>query len=56
MLTYMLDTNICIYVMKAYPQAVRERFNTLADQLCVSSITLGELHYGAENLRVVLRT
>lgn len=48
MLTYMLDTNICIYVIKRYPQELRNKFNTLAEQLCVSSITLGELHYGAE--------
>ena len=48
MLVYMLDTNICIYVMKTYPPALRDRFNTLAEQLCISSITLGELHYGAE--------
>jgi tRNA(fMet)-specific endonuclease VapC len=48
MLTYMLDTNICIYVMKNYPQALRDKFNALAEQLCISSITLGELHYGAE--------
>lgn len=48
MLTYMLDTNICIYVMKTYPPSVRDRFNALAEQLCISSITLGELHYGAE--------
>lgn len=48
MLTYMLDTNICIYVMKRYPLDLREKFNTLAEQLCISSITLGELHYGAE--------
>lgn len=48
MLTYMLDTNICIYVMKNYPQDLRDRFNALAEQLCISSITLGELHYGAE--------
>jgi tRNA(fMet)-specific endonuclease VapC len=48
MLTYMLDTNICIHVMKNYPQALREKFNSLAEQLCISSITLGELHYGAE--------
>ena len=48
MLTYMLDTNICIHVMKNYPPALREKFNTLAEQLCMSSITLGELHYGAE--------
>jgi tRNA(fMet)-specific endonuclease VapC len=48
MLTYMLDTNICIYVMKKYPQELRERFNTLAEQLCISSVTLSELRYGAE--------
>ena len=48
MLTYMLDTNICIYVMKNYPQALRKKFNSLAEQLCISSITLGELHYDAE--------
>jgi tRNA(fMet)-specific endonuclease VapC len=48
MLEYMLDTNICIHVMKAYPPALRERFNAIAERLCVSSITLGELHYGAE--------
>jgi tRNA(fMet)-specific endonuclease VapC len=48
MLQYMLDTNICIYVMKNYPPKMQERFNRLAEQLCISSITLGELHYGAE--------
>lgn len=48
MLGYMLDTNICIYVMKNYPQELREKFNSLAEQLCISSITLGELHFGAE--------
>jgi tRNA(fMet)-specific endonuclease VapC len=48
MLSYMLDTNICIYVMKTYPAQLRERFNALADQLCMSTVTLGELHYGAE--------
>ena len=48
MLTYMLDTNSCICVMKTYPPTVREKFNALAEQLCLSSITLGELHYGAE--------
>ena len=48
MLQFMLDTNICIYVIKNYPAELRERFNRLAEQLCISSITLGELHYGAE--------
>lgn len=45
---YMLDTNICVYVIKNYPPKLRERFNRLAEQLCMSSITLAELHDGAE--------
>ncbi len=45
---YMLDTNICIYVVRNYPPKLRERFNRLAEQLCISTITLAELHYGAE--------
>lgn len=48
MLRYMLDTNICIYVIKNRPAQLRQRFNQLADQLCVSVITLAELIYGAE--------
>jgi tRNA(fMet)-specific endonuclease VapC len=48
MLTYMLDTNLCIYVMTKRSLHLLEKFNSLAEQLCISSITLGELHYGAE--------
>jgi tRNA(fMet)-specific endonuclease VapC len=48
MLRYMLDTNICIYVIKNRPAPLRQRFNELADQLCISVITLAELIYGAE--------
>ena len=48
MLAYMLDTNICIHVMRARPPELEGRFNDLAEQLCISSVTLGELHYGAE--------
>jgi tRNA(fMet)-specific endonuclease VapC len=48
MLQYMLDTNICIHVMKNHPAPLKERFSRLAEQLCISSITLAELHYGAE--------
>ena len=32
MLQYMLDTNICIYVLKSCPEQLRERFNRLAGQ------------------------
>lgn len=48
MLQYMLDTNICIYVIKNYPAKLRERFNRLAEQLSISTVTLAELSYGAE--------
>lgn len=49
MLQYMLDTNICIYVMKRRPISVLEKFNYYEKQLCVSIITAAELFYGAEN-------
>jgi tRNA(fMet)-specific endonuclease VapC len=48
MLRYMLDTNICIYVIKNRPPRLRDRFSDFADQLCISIITLAELIYGAE--------
>ena len=60
MLKYMLDTNICIYTIKNKPQAVREAFTQHYWRMCISSVTLMELIYGAEksaapekNLRVV---
>lgn len=60
MLKYMLDTNICIYTIKNKPQVVREAFNQHYGRMCISSVTLMELIYGAEksaspekNLRVV---
>jgi tRNA(fMet)-specific endonuclease VapC len=45
---YMLDTNICIYVMRDRPTEVGERFYRSAGELCISTITLAELMYGAE--------
>ncbi|MDO4545625.1 MAG: type II toxin-antitoxin system VapC family toxin [Bacillota bacterium] len=48
-MTYMLDTNICIYAIKNKPEKVllkiREKIN---EGLCISSITLAELHHGVE--------
>ena len=44
---YMLDTNICIYIIKRKPEVVLERFfRTEIAQIGVSSITLSELMYG----------
>ena len=46
---YMLDTNICIYIAKHNPPAVRCRFELhTAAELVMSVITLGELRFGAE--------
>lgn len=47
MLRYMLDTSICIRVLRERPSAARERFNVEAGGLCVSVVTLGELLHGA---------
>ena len=45
-MTYMLDTNICIYVMKKKPENVLRRFREEMDGgICISSITLAELEY-----------
>jgi tRNA(fMet)-specific endonuclease VapC len=44
----MLDTNICIFTVKSRPPQVREAFNRHHGQICISSVTLMELIYGAE--------
>ncbi len=48
MIKFMLDTNIVIYVIKRKPAKALVPFNQHAGQLCVSSITLGELIHGVE--------
>jgi len=48
MLHYMLDTNLCIRALRDRPPGLRSRFNVEADSLCISTITLTELLYGAE--------
>jgi tRNA(fMet)-specific endonuclease VapC len=47
MLRFMLDTNPCIRVLRDRPAELRERFNREAEGLCISSIILNELLYGA---------
>lgn len=47
MLRYMLDTNLCIRVLRDRPQHVRARFNEEAEGLCISTIVLAELLHGA---------
>lgn len=49
-MTYMLDTNICIYVMKHKPENALKRFQEELDGgLCISSVTLAELEYGMKH-------
>jgi tRNA(fMet)-specific endonuclease VapC len=46
---YLLDTNICIYLINHKPQQVFERFRQYQlGQLAVSSITASELAFGVE--------
>ncbi|WP_419722861.1 PIN domain-containing protein [Sphingobium aromaticivastans] len=44
----MLDTNICIFTIKNRPQEVRAAFKRHHGQMCISTVTLMELIYGAE--------
>jgi tRNA(fMet)-specific endonuclease VapC len=48
MLRYLLDTNICIYVIKERPRPLLESFNRHAGHLAISAITLSELLHGVE--------
>jgi tRNA(fMet)-specific endonuclease VapC len=44
---YMLDTNICIYLMKNQPKEVAERFAQCSvGDVVMSAITYAELQYG----------
>ncbi|WP_145129303.1 tRNA(fMet)-specific endonuclease VapC [Pseudomonas sp. URMO17WK12:I11] len=48
MLKFMLDTNICIFTIKNRPIELRDAFKRHHDQMCISTVTLMELIYGAE--------
>lgn len=45
---FMLDTNICIYVLKNHSDTLRHKFNE-TEGLGISTIVYGELCYGIEN-------
>ena len=49
---YMLDTNICIYLIKKKPARVMARFDELTvGDVGVSSVTVAELHFGVHKSR-----
>jgi tRNA(fMet)-specific endonuclease VapC len=47
MLRYMLDTNLCVRVLRDRPASARRRFNEEADALGISTVVLTELLHGA---------
>ena len=53
---YMLDTNICIYTIKHKPpEAIKAFLCHEPDDMCLSSITYGELMHGVEKSQAVER-
>ena len=53
---YMLDTNICIYLIKQKPPKVLKHFKSHSiGDIGISSITLAELRYGVSKSRHVER-
>ena len=51
---YMLDTNICIYAIKHRPEQVLIRLQAHdPKEICISSITYGELVHGVEKSQAV---
>jgi len=51
---YMLDTNICIYVLQNRSDRLRHKFKAVKN-LCISAVTYAELCFGIENSAPSLR-
>lgn len=53
---YMLDTNICIYLIKHKPPQVFEKLQEHnPDEICISAVTYAELVNGVEKSKAVER-
>ena len=49
---YMLDTNICIFIIKHKPESVIMKFLSHHQKIfCISAITYAELVHGVEKAR-----
>lgn len=45
---FLIDTNICIHIMNDHPPEVIQKFREIGvGNICISSITVSELRYGA---------
>jgi len=51
---YMLDTNICIYVLRNRTSKLKHKFK-VTKSICISSVTYAELCFGIENGESSLR-
>lgn len=52
-MNYLLDTNICIYIIKKYPEKVLKKLETILSDndkniVYLSTVTISELYYGVE--------
>ena len=48
-MTYMLDTNICIYLIKRQPKGVLRKFLSITPgEIVISTVTIAEMMYGVE--------
>ena len=53
---YMVDTNICIYLIKHKPLQVFEKLQEHnPDEICISAVTYAELVHGVEKSKAVER-
>lgn len=53
---YMLDTNICIFAIKKRPEGVLVHLKShTPEEICISSVTYGELCHGVEKSQAVMR-
>jgi tRNA(fMet)-specific endonuclease VapC len=53
---YLLDTNICIYIIRQKPATVLQKLATVnVGEIAVSAITVAELHYGAAKSQQPMR-
>ena len=53
---YMLDTNICIFIIKHKPEKVlAELLKHEPEEICISSVTYAELMHGVEKSKAVER-
>ena len=52
-MNYLLDTNICIYIIKKRPESVFDRLKKLSiGQVAISSITYSELCFGVKKSKL----